>query len=156
MFQASIVWKGILYSLLMVIAKAAVGSAIYAEYFVRKYRTRHPSIAQQREEVFPGAPHVPALILSLAMVARGEIGFLIASLSSSSGTLTLREAGSIVTRSASADPEVFLVIIWAIVLCTIIGPMGVGIVARKLRNLDSEQPDNAAENSHRRILGRWA
>lgn len=156
MFQGANVWKGIVYSILMVIGKAAVGSAVYAEYFVCKYRRRHPSTAQQPEEVFQGVPHVPALIISMAMVARGEIGFLIASLSSSSGTLTLQEADSTVTKPASEDQQVFLVIIWATVVCTIIGPVGVGVVVRKLRSLESKHPGSSPGNFRQHILGRWA
>ena len=154
MFRGPIVWKGIVYSLLMVVAKAAVGSAIYAEHFVRIYRRRHISTAQQQEALQP-VPHIPALIISMAMVARGEIGFLIASSSSSLGTLTLQKVGSTVTSSAAGDQEVLLVIIWSIVVCTIIGPIGVGIVARKLRSLESQQLDNSPENHRRRTFGRW-
>lgn len=156
MFRGPIVWKGIVYSLLMIVAKAAVVSAIYAEHFIREYRRRHSSTAQRREVVSEGAPHRPALIISMAMVARGEIGFLIASLSSSSGSLTLQEAGITTPRSTPGDQEVFLVIIWAIVVCTIIGPVGVGMVARKLRSLESKQSDNSPLHFRQRILGRWA
>jgi Kef-type K+ transport system membrane component KefB len=72
-----------------------------------------------------------ALLVGFAMIARGEIGFLIASLSQSSGTLTLRDP--VLTGNGSSSDEILLVIIWAVVLCTIIGPIGVGIVVKRLQ-----------------------
>ncbi len=84
-------------------------------------------------------PHVIALLVGFAMTARGEIGFLIASLSQSSGTLTLRHKN----RSAEQPPggEVFLVIVWAVIICTIVGPVGVGIVVRWIKVHDRAYPD---------------
>lgn len=72
-----------------------------------------------------------ALLVAFAMVARGEIGFLIASLSQSSGTLTLRWKES--SEKIASGEEIFLVIIWAVVICTIVGPLGVGIIVRRMR-----------------------
>lgn len=68
-------------------------------------------------------------MVAFAMVARGEIGFLIASLSRSSGTLTLVQNG--VTVDSSTGEDVFLVIVWAVMLCTIIGPVVVGSIMRR-------------------------
>jgi hypothetical protein len=74
-------------------------------------------------------PHPIALLIGFAMVARGEIGFLIASLSQSTGTLELQNRDESLVQSP--NDEVFLVIIWAVVLCTIAGPLGVGIIVKK-------------------------
>jgi len=61
----------------------------------------------------------PAILLSLAMTTRGEIGFLISAVGQSSGLLV---------------PEnVYLIVQWGIVLCTLGGPIGVGLVVRKIR-----------------------
>jgi len=68
------------------------------------------------------------------MIARGEIGFLIASLSQSSGTLTLKKKDG--SDAQGSGEEIFLVIVWAVVLCTIVGPVGVGIIVRRLRQRD--------------------
>ena len=161
MFTGSIVWKGIVYSILMILAKAMVSIVLYLEYFMRKRKAKpafrwwgkkrsSPSNSiqmransQQREishtdssaplELVTGPPHSMALLIGLAMVARGEIGFLIASLSQSSGTLTLRRKGSM--KFDSSGEEIFLVIVWAAVICTIVGPLGVGITVRRLRGL---------------------
>ena len=58
--------------------------------------------------------------MGVAMVSRGEIGLLIAQLgrgdSSTAGVLS---------------EEAFLVCIWAILLCTLVGPIGVGLLVRR-------------------------
>ncbi|KAJ8066291.1 hypothetical protein OCU04_005371 [Sclerotinia nivalis] len=76
-------------------------------------------------------PHFEALLVGFAMVARGEIAFLIASLSQSSGTLLLKNRNNTTVASGEA---VFLVIVWAVVICTIAGPVVVGILVRRLKN----------------------
>lgn len=143
MFSGSIVWKGIVYAVLMMIAKALVGVAIYFEFLSKSLRKicsrlcrrKDPNRIQptsdnvENEEEILTPPHMIALLVGFAMIARGEIGFLIASLSQSSGTLTLQHTGD----SESSDEQVFLVIVWAVVLCTIAGPVGVGILVRRFR-----------------------
>lgn len=161
MFAGPIAWKGILYSILMIAAKGLVSSVIYFEYIVGMLRTiklpvlRHrtketpfrsteatssstemqtmaDSQAQdQNEDSTKGPPHAIALLIGFAMVSRGEIGFLIASLSQSSGTLTYQFQNNI--HGASSGEDIFLVITWAVVLCTITGPLGVGLVVRRLK-----------------------
>lgn len=64
----------------------------------------------------------PGLILGSAMVARGEIGYLIASLAQSSGLL---------------DAETFLVVVWAISLCTFVGPLATGLLIRRVKRLQA-------------------
>lgn len=124
MFQGEIVWKGILYALLMVIGKVVVASVIYGEHYVSIWRKKTDKSVQP--------PHTAALLVGCAMVARGEIGFLIASLAQSSGTLAL--SGN---EDATSGGEVFLVIVWAVVLCTIGGPVAVGFVVRRMRARES-------------------
>jgi len=156
MFQGSIVWKGIVYSILMIIAKGLVSLVIYFEYFRKLWyngrkRTSAPrntqNIASQptpnpqsesprmeqavADSSVSHPPHSIALLVGFSMIARGEIGFLIASLSQSSGTLTLRHRDGMETQNSGE--EIFLVIVWAVVLCTISGPIGVGIIVRRLR-----------------------
>ncbi len=72
------------------------------------------------------------MLVGFAMISRGEIGFLIASLSQSSGTLALQQRGD-EKDTLSSGEDVFLVIVWAVVICTIVGPIGVGILVRRLR-----------------------
>jgi hypothetical protein len=40
MFTGSIIWKGIVYSILMVIAKGLVSSVIYFEYFLKVWKEK--------------------------------------------------------------------------------------------------------------------
>ncbi|KAM3069286.1 hypothetical protein ACMFMG_010793 [Clarireedia jacksonii] len=137
MFEGSIVWKGIVYAILMIIAKGLVGIVIYAEHFFRIWRSPQKNVAQRstpqgQEDSGRDIPHMEALLIGFAMIARGEIGFLIASLSQSSGTLSLRSSED---RSSEGSGEsIFLVIIWAVVLCTIFGPVSVGILVRRLKS----------------------
>lgn len=54
------------------------------------------------------------LLLGLTMTTRSEIGLLIAAVSQ--------------TTWLPAPKEGYLVVVWGILLCTIIGPIGVGII----------------------------
>ena len=70
----------------------------------------------------------PASILGCAMTARGEIGFLISSIAESNGVYS-----SLQTKGKSS--ENFLVVTWAIMLCTIMGPLAVGLLVRRVKQL---------------------
>jgi hypothetical protein len=155
MFRGKIVWKGIVYSILMTLAKGFVSVVIYFEYFkkswleklsrLRHHRTRNvamrliPSTQHNTPQTEPrpsGPPNAVALLLGFAMITRGEIGFLIASLSQSSGTLSLQHRDGSVLEIPGE--ELFLVIIWAVVLCTIVGPVAVGFIVRRLKKGHSD------------------
>lgn len=147
-----------MYSILMTIAKGLVCLVIYYEYFSKWLRSRKKPIiaritrniplrrisrpspetsqveAVEAEQVTSGPPHTIALLVGFAMIARGEIGFLIASLSQSSGTLTFKKRDG--SDAQTSGEEIFLVIVWAVVLCTIAGPVGVGITVKRLRKQD--------------------
>jgi hypothetical protein len=62
------------------------------------------------------------------MTARGEIGFLISSIAESNGVYSTSQ-----TKGKSSDN--FLVVTWAIMLCTILGPLAVGILVKRVRQL---------------------
>ncbi|PSR72888.1 hypothetical protein PHLCEN_2v11255 [Hermanssonia centrifuga] len=63
--------------------------------------------------------------MGIAMVARGEIGLLIAQIARiDSGSSSANNRGLL-------GDEAFLVCIWAILLCTLIGPVGLGFVIRR-------------------------
>ncbi|KAL4978996.1 Sodium/hydrogen exchanger family-domain-containing protein [Aspergillus desertorum] len=72
----------------------------------------------------------PASILSLAMVARGEIGYLIASLAESNG---------IFGQSSQGSSEGYLVVLWAISLCTLVGPISVGTLVKRVKTLQRQR-----------------
>ncbi|KAL4736643.1 Sodium/hydrogen exchanger family-domain-containing protein [Aspergillus similis] len=75
----------------------------------------------------------PASILSLAMVARGEIGYLIASLAESNG---------IFGKNSQGSSETYLVVVWAISLCTLIGPISVGTLVKRVKTLQRQRENS--------------
>ncbi|KAK1763966.1 Sodium/hydrogen exchanger family-domain-containing protein [Phialemonium atrogriseum] len=98
-----------------------------------------PSSRKEARNTAPNPPKprslYPASILGLAMVPRGEIGFLI-----------------------SARVGDLLVATWAIVLCTIVGPVCVGLMVRRVKNLENKAVWSArsgGDASWRDVLGVW-
>lgn len=82
----------------------------------------------------------PSAILGLAMVARGEIGFLISSLAESNGIF-----------STGGNDQIYLIVTWAIVLCTVIGPVGVGLLVRRVKKLEKVKEGTSGKD----VLGVW-
>ena len=92
----------------------------------------------------------PAAILGTAMMARGEIGFLIAALAESTGIFVSQQE-----QSASREndgSEIYLVAIWAIVLCTVIGPVSVGLLVKRVKKLQQQRRDSGGGEDP---LGVW-
>lgn len=89
----------------------------------------HATPRRSSTGTFPPKPRslYPPSILGLAMVARGEIGYLIASLAQSQGMFGTGPSGEI--------SEIYLVIIWAISICTLIGPICVGTLVKRVKKL---------------------
>ena len=85
----------------------------------------------------------PAAILGFAMVARGEIGFLISSVAQSS---------IFPGDDDSGESEIFLVVTWAIVLCTLVGPFCVGLLVRRVKALEA---DGSIGTRQKDVLGVW-
>ncbi|KAK6511698.1 hypothetical protein TWF481_000604 [Arthrobotrys musiformis] len=113
----------------------------------------------------PGIPRpptsiYPSLILGLAMVSRGEIAFLIASIASSNSIFqNPTSTSSLETRAATnggegGDGDIFLIVIWAAMLCTILGPLGVGLLVRRVKRLEGLREGAGA--SGRGVLGEWS
>jgi hypothetical protein len=84
----------------------------------------------------------PSSILGLAMVARGEVGYLIASIAESQGIFS--------DGSSEGPSEIYLVVIWAISLCTLIGPILVGTLVRRVKQLQQSRGDTGSDP-----LGVW-
>lgn len=93
----------------------------------------------------------PASMLGFAMVSRGEIGFLISSVAESagiwSGRSTPRPPNLEDTQQSS---DMFIVVTWAIFLCTFIGPVAIGLLVRRVKSLEKGK-DAGAIN----VLGSW-
>ncbi|MCJ1306745.1 hypothetical protein MMC25_000388 [Agyrium rufum] len=87
----------------------------------------------------PPSSIYPAAILGSAMIARGEIGFLISAVAESNGIISSASSAPFSTSSPSPSPdgpsEIFLVVTWAILLCTICGPVAVGSLVRRVEGL---------------------
>ena len=77
------------------------------------------------------------------MVARGEIGYLIASLAQSKGMFGTGSSGA-------GTSEIYLVIIWAISICTLIGPICVGTLVKRVKKLQEIRGDSGPDP-----LGVW-
>jgi hypothetical protein len=109
-----------------------------------------PNATDRRSSPNPPKPFslYPPLILAFAMCARGEIGFLISGVAESKGVFS-------VTGIASNTPsDIFLVVTWGIVLCTIVGPLGVGLSVCRVRRLQ-DRKNKQQEGAGREVLGVW-
>lgn len=194
MFEGPIVWRGIIYTVLMSLAKlvcglwlvrlslAPVRNALRGllsklklpsmpHLWGRSNQTsdarptpRSPQndtqITPQHSATYSAASNShtspapkplslqPSLILAFAMTARGEIGFLISAVAESNGIFSSPGAGP------SSESDIFLVVTWAIVLCTILGPLGVGLSVRRVKKLE-ERKNRAQEGTGRDVLGVW-
>ncbi|KAK9461515.1 Sodium/hydrogen exchanger family-domain-containing protein [Lipomyces oligophaga] len=196
MLRGAIIWKGLVYASLMIIAKLVCGLWLLkfsmSTTFVKRviswmkgskisylfsqtskfnsslppeFSETDPEPLQDQileisevNQRTPSAEHIesvesksrsiyPASILGWAMVARGEIGFLISSVG---------EANEIFRQNPKSQQssDIFLVVTWAIVLCTIVGPLAVGLLVRRVNKL---QGSKGRENTQIRgdVLGKW-
>jgi len=89
----------------------------------------------------------PPMMLGSAMVARGEIGFLISSLAESTGIFN--------SGSEQGSSELFLVVTWAVLLCTIIGPLSIGIMVKRVRRLQQREREDGTRAGREDPLGIW-
>jgi len=89
------------------------------------------------------------------MIARGEIGFPICSLASRPGPFSAYLSGE--PSAQDGSNSIFLVVTWANMLCTIIGPLIVGVLVRRQKALMKRAEAGAsAEGAKRDVLGSWA
>ncbi|KAE8155329.1 Cation/H+ exchanger [Aspergillus avenaceus] len=119
------IWRGVLFTLLMVVAKFVVGAwvPLWQMLTMRKPKSDEASeeacSAGNRPEKRPGENKttlLSGLLLGSAMVARGEIGLLIIEIGYNSTSYVSQEG--------------FITGVWAILLNTIIGPVTVGILVK--------------------------
>jgi hypothetical protein len=203
MFHAQIVWRGIVYTLLMALAKIVTGiwllpitispvsglaklKSVVAipitwctssrkqevhrqapERNKKGKKTTHQSrvstntpTSQQQSGAEVRPPTLsqnptagkqprslyPASIVGLAMIARGEIGYLIASVAETGGLFAQPDKGTI-----NGISEIYLVVVWAITLCTIIGPICVGTLVKRVRTLQAQRSQSGQPDP----LGIW-
>lgn len=167
LWKPTVLWKGLIFALLMAFAKIAVGLYVVlwstlstsgvnvrrslATLSKRTLRlhpiSEHKSVHQIRtpgstsgettalENCPSSRSHHPirssipaAAFMGVGMISRGEIGLLIAQIArNGTGTSDGEQAGLL-------GDEAFSVCIWAIMLCTLVGPIGVGFVVRRWEN----------------------
>ena len=92
----------------------------------------------------------PAAIIGTAMMARGEIGFLIAALAESKGVFASRDE---TPAEEDGGSRIYLVVTWAVVLCTVIGPVSVGLLVRRVKKLQMQRRELGGGEDP---LGIWA
>jgi hypothetical protein len=198
LFHGPVVWRGMVYTVLMALGKCATSVWLFAfpvlNKFINKVRTKMPQSNRNGQadnvptQISPRSVHPPSqvfpdsemasksiisddldtsnppiiqrntilamnydnpdtgktsqkyiyavLLLSFAMTTRGEIGFLIAAVGQSIDIL--------------APEEVYLVVIWAVILCTLLGSIGVGIVVFFIKKAAARLRVGPSE-----ILGIW-
>ncbi|KAG5757522.1 hypothetical protein H9Q72_014336 [Fusarium xylarioides] len=203
LFTGPIVWRGVIYTILMIFAKLACG--LWLMSFTNPFRAlvqlSHkltPKLRKSSKGLVPGAqcadnpsprdrastvqeegerdaiplepvtdtdtsqasPQVrnstpkpekalslyPACIVGIGMVARGEIGYLISALAESKGIFGATADGQ--------SSEIFLIVTWAITLCTIIGPISVGLIVNRVRKLENGSLKEKGEGK-KNVLGAW-
>lgn len=112
-----------------------------------------PSVSQVSSSKLPSKPRslYPASILGLAMVARGEIGYLIASLAETDGIFSSQSPSSGGTSGQQGASEMYLVVVWAITLCTFIGPLCVGLLVKRVKALQELRARSSGDDP----LGLW-
>ncbi|KAJ3370264.1 Hsp70 ATPase ssc1 [Allomyces arbusculus] len=164
LWKPTILWRGLVYAVLMALSKALVGPVVVLldALLCRTRASAPPSPSPSPSPSLPApTPDVStpttrstdtpttlstiesqsaattstddydtlmdvrvsaATLLGLGLIARGEIGIVIAQLAYAAGT-----TGSV----ELLGEEPFLVAMWAIVLCTVVGPAAMAIVARR-------------------------
>jgi Kef-type K+ transport system membrane component KefB len=157
MFGGQVVWRGFVYAFLMTFGKLLCGACLI-RFSVpslgflttwRKVTTFLKRLVSKEKKVTPVEPPqptadvqgpqcklskplslYPAAILGSAMVSRGEIGFLISAVAESNG---------IFASSTGEGSALFLVVTWAILLCTVLGPITVGLLVKRVRRLQATE-----------------
>lgn len=156
LFGGDIVWRGLVYTLLMLLGKLLTGlwlvkntkrpdflsnnSPLERQISPQSTRSNRPPSIEMPQSFYP------ASVLGTTMVTRGEIGFLIASLAESQGTFA-----STSTNERGESSRIYLVVIWAITVCTIIGPITMGSLVRRVKNLQSRHEASGGPDP----LGKW-
>lgn len=182
MFSGGVVWRGLVYTLLMAFGKFLCGACLVRfsgpllpKPSRKKYiptqiwacwpifgshsktnaepsrtqvnTTEQPaSRGEQKHKTLPKPQSLyPAAILGNAMIARGEIGFLISSIAESKGIFKSQASGG--------SSELFLVVTWAILLCTIFGPVAVGLLVKRVKRL--QRTERSHKTGRDDPLGIW-
>ncbi|KAG8629259.1 hypothetical protein KVT40_003124 [Elsinoe batatas] len=133
-------------------AEPTQSSAVVTSPSDRSSEKVSSNVSRKRRPAIPKPLSLyPSYILGCAMVARGEIGFLISSLAESQGVFSGGQ------QPAGESSDLFLVVTWAILLCTILGPLVVGLLVRRVKKLQNEERERERNRGAGREdpLGVW-
>jgi Kef-type K+ transport system membrane component KefB len=131
LWTGEVIWKGVVYTLLMVFAKLIVGTVVPVWDFMS------PRLRKRDSEKTPASVSTglaPAALLGAAMVARGEIGLLIIQIG--------------LNETPFLTQKAFVIGVWAIVLNTIIGPVAVGMLLKRAGTSIAENPRWGVQAKH--------
>lgn len=122
LWTGEVIWKGIVFTILMVSGKLVVGLVIPLWDLIAN---RKPDPSEKALSRPPARPNwSSAAFLGTAMVARGEIGLLIIQIGLNETPYLSRKA--------------FVIAVWAIVLNTVIGPASVGTLLNRFGSAVAE------------------
>jgi Kef-type K+ transport system membrane component KefB len=119
LWTGEVIWKGIVFTILMACAKLVVGLCIpVCDVLTVAVSAKAASTSEKSLGHLLTSAWAPASLLGTAMVARGEIGLLIAQVALNETPFLARKA--------------FVIAVWGIVLNTIIGPVSAGFLIKKV------------------------
>ncbi|OAP62846.1 hypothetical protein AYL99_02073 [Fonsecaea erecta] len=176
MFRGRVIWRGLVYATFMVLGKLFCGLWLVRFSHSSPKRTprplrpqpsqsdkRHTDTKERRKS--SASPHrslprpkslYPASILGCAMVARGEIGFLIAALAATNGIFTRNGAAEKAQPGDGLVSDLYLIVIWAVLICTLVGPLALGFLAKRVKRLQDERVrDGSGRGTKEDPLGIW-
>jgi Kef-type K+ transport system membrane component KefB len=172
MFQGPVIWRGLVYTALMAIGKLCCG--LWLVRFTTpspesrtpgpRTMTSSPEHSEPKSKRKKTRPHrhlprpkslYPASILGCAMVARGEIGFLISALAATNGIFTSHDPTTAGEESSSLTSDLYLIVTWAILLCTIVGPLSLGFLAKRVKRLQKGRNQVGGHGTMEDPLGIW-
>lgn len=129
LWTAEVIWKGILFSLLMACGKLIVGLCVPLwDLAATVSRRRAASLSEQAlgcKGVLTST-WAPATLLGTAMVARGEIGLLIIQIG--------------LNQTPYLGRKAFVIAVWAIIVNTIVGPVSAGFLIKTVGQKIAEHP----------------
>ncbi|KAK3991103.1 sodium-hydrogen antiporter [Cladorrhinum sp. PSN332] len=117
LWSGEVIWKGIVFTMLMVLSKVIVGIVVPV-WDVISTRRRQSTECKTSKRSLWRSGWAPATLLGTAMVARGEIGLLIIQIGLNETPFLTKKA--------------FVIGVWAIILNTIIGPVSVGFLLKRI------------------------
>ncbi|OIW27102.1 Sodium/hydrogen exchanger [Coniochaeta ligniaria NRRL 30616] len=129
LWTGEVIWKGIVFSILMVCAKLVVGLCVPL-WDLAATASRGKAASLSGETLgckgILASTWAPATLLGTAMVSRGEIGLIIAQIG--------------LNETPYLGQKAFVIAIWAIVLNTIIGPVSAGFLIKTVGQKIAEHP----------------